>query len=65
MGCRKGNCRRQAWMTQFCYEHQKFECCMRKIHKNAEELCKVLNSLPPKKEKDKGKKEDKEKKDKK
>lgn len=29
------------------------ECCMRKIRKNAEELCKILDSMPPKKEKEK------------
>ena len=60
MSCRKGKCRRQAWITQFCYEHQKFECYMRKIHKNAEELCKILNSMPPKKEKKKDKEKGKE-----
>ncbi|OKZ61185.1 MAG: hypothetical protein BHV88_23475 [Clostridiales bacterium 41_12_two_minus] len=27
--------------------------CMRKIRKNAEELCKILDSMPPKKEKEK------------
>ena len=42
MGCKKGKCHRQALLAQFCYEHQKLECCMRKIRKNAEELCKIL-----------------------
>ena len=50
MGCKKGKCHRQALLAQFCYEHQKLECCMRKIRKNAEELCKILDSMPPKKE---------------
>ena len=49
MGCKKGKCHRQALLAQFCYEHQKLECCMRKIRKNAEELCKILDSMPPKK----------------
>ena len=53
MGCKKGKCHRQALLAQFCYEHQKLECCMRKIRKNAEELCKILDSMPPKKEKEK------------
>ena len=48
MGCKKGKCHRQALLAQFCYEHQKLECCMRKIRKNAEELCKILDSMPPK-----------------
>ena len=52
MGCKKGKCHRQALLAQFCYEHQKLECCMRKIRKNAEELCKILDSMPPKKEKE-------------
>ena len=47
MGCKKGKCHRQALLAQFCYEHQKLECCMRKIRKNAEELCKILDSMPP------------------
>ena len=54
MGCKKGKCHRQALLAQFCYEHQKLECCMRKIRKNAEELCKILDSMPPKKEKENG-----------
>ena len=33
MGCKKGKCHRQALLAQFCYEHQKLECCMRKIRK--------------------------------
>ena len=33
---------------------------MRKIHKNAEELCRILNSMPPKKEKKKEKEKGKE-----
>ena len=56
MGCKKGKCHRQALLAQFCYEHQKLECCMRKIRKNAEELCKILDSMPPKKEKEKERK---------
>ena len=62
MGCRKNSCRRQAWMTQFCYEHQRFECCMRKIFRNAEELGRILDSMPPKNGKEKEREKGKEKK---
>lgn len=49
-------------MTQFCYEHQRFECCMRKIFRNAEELGRILDSMPPKKGKEKEREKGKEKK---
>ena len=49
----------QALMAQFCYEHRRFDCCMVKIRKNAEELCRFLDSMPP--EKDKKKRQEKEK----
>ena len=59
MSCKKGNCRIQALMAQFCYEHPRFECCMLRIRKNACELCKMLDSMPPKKEKGKPKEKEK------
>ncbi len=55
-GTRKMPPRRHSLMAQFCYEHQEPEWCIRKIRKNAEELCKILDSMPSPKER-KGKKE--------
>lgn len=55
MGCKKRACRMQAKMVWICYEHPWLDCCVGRIHKNIGELCRMLDSMPPHKEKDKEK----------
>lgn len=40
-------------MMQFSYEHQKLERELKKIRRSTKELCKMLDTLSPKPEKDK------------
>ena len=47
---RKGNNKIQNLMTQFSYEHRKLDKRLTKIRKNADELAKMLDSLPAKKD---------------
>lgn len=49
MPSKKGNSRIQARITQFSYDHRNLERHMGKIRKNAAELGKFLDSMPPKK----------------
>ena len=55
MSARKGNDRIRMAIVQFHYEHRKLEGRMEKIRKNAAELGRFLDSMPPKK----GEKEEK------
>lgn len=55
MSARKGNDRIRMAIVQFHYEHRKLEGRMEKIRKNAAELSRFLDSMPPKK----GEKEEK------
>ena len=55
MSARKGNDRIRMAIVQFHYEHRKLEGRMEKIRKNATELGRFLDSMPPKK----GEKEEK------
>lgn len=55
MGCKKNICRMQAMMMRFCYEHRWLDCRIGKIRKNTRDLCRMLDSMPPHKEKEKGK----------
>lgn len=58
MAGRKGNNKMQNMMTQFSYNHRKLDARLTKIRKNADELAKMLDSMPLKKE---GKRENKKK----
>lgn len=49
MSARKGNNRIRMAIVQFHYEHRKLEGRMEKIRKNAAELGRFLDSMPPKK----------------
>ena len=49
MPLKKGNSRIQARIAQFSYDHRKLEGQMGKIRKNATELARFLDSMPPKK----------------
>lgn len=53
MSARKGNNRIRMAIVQFHYEHRKLEGRMEKIRKNAAELGRFLDSMPPKKGKKK------------
>lgn len=49
MPARKGNNRVQTKLAQFTYDHRQLNDRMSKIRKNATELGKFLDSMPPKK----------------
>ena len=49
MPARKGNNRVQTRLAQFTYDHRQLNDRMSKIRKNATELGKFLDSMPPKK----------------
>ena len=55
MASKRGNCRIRTTIAQFRYDHRKMEGHMEKIRKNAAELGRFLDSMPPKK----GEKEEK------
>ncbi|MED9966868.1 MAG: hypothetical protein UFJ18_08755 [Blautia sp.] len=44
---RKGN-RLQTKLLQFSYDHPKLEKEIKKLRSSADELCRTLDSLPPK-----------------
>ena len=48
MPLKKGSSRIRTMITQFSYDHRKLEGRMEKIRKNATELGKFLDSMPPK-----------------
>ena len=49
MPLKKGSSCIRTMITQFSYDHRKLEGRMEKIRKNATELGKFLDSMPPKK----------------
>ena len=55
MASKRGSSRIRTTIAQFRYDHRKMEGRMEKIRKNAAELGRFLDSMPPKK----GEKEEK------